>query len=170
MKEKMNWNEERGMGRDKIFEIRKTHNDITFIDEFFTKDFCERQQLFTYDFNRRTGRFEIGSREFEQVKEKLLAGLTNFGQPIIEVASDNFNNRGELHLRHIHQGVDLDISHVAETMKNIYALWQRPVRLSTILNNQEKDVDVLCSYDGKEFTTDGPEEKGAVHGVPKVKL
>ena len=169
MKEKMNWNEDKGMGRDKIFEIRKTHNDITFIDEFFTKDFCERQQLFTYHFNNRTGRFEIGSREFEQVKEKLLAGLTNFGQPIIEVASDNFNNRGELHLRHIHQGVDLDVSHAADTLKNIHALWQRPVRLSTIYNNQEKDVNVLYSYDGKEFTTDGLDEKKS-HVVPKVKL
>ena len=53
MDEKSNWHKETNLGRKKIFEVRKTHNDITFIDEFFTKDFCQRQQLFTYKYNLR---------------------------------------------------------------------------------------------------------------------
>ena len=169
MGEKADWDKKMGLGRKKMFEIRRTHNDITFIDEFFTQDFCERQQLFTYNFNNRTGRFEIDSREFEKIKEKLLMELTNFGQPIIEVVSGNFNNRGELHLRHVHQGVELDVSHAADTMKNIQAIWQRPVKLSTLVRNQDKDVAVMYSYDGKEFTTDGLDEKSPP-SVPKVKL
>ena len=169
MEEKACWDKKMGLGRQKMFEIRRTHNDITFIDEFFTQDFCERQQLFTYNFNDRTGRFEIDSREFAQVKEKLLLGLTNYGQPIIEVADGNFNNRGELHLRHVYQGVELDAAQAADTMKNIHAIWQRPVRLSTLVNNQDKEVSIMYSYDGKEFTTDGLDEKTTNH-VPKVKL
>ena len=167
MREKDDWNKETGLGRQKIFEIRRTHNDITFIDEFFTEEFCHRQQLFTYNFNNRTGRFEIDSREFEQIKEKMLAGLTNYGQPIIEVVTGNFNNRGELYLRHIHQGVGLDVSQAEDTMKSVHALWRRPVRLSTFVNNQDKEVAVMYSYDGKEFATDGLDEKIE---VPKVKL
>ena len=31
------------LGKEKIFEVRKSHNDITFIDQYFTQDFCERQ-------------------------------------------------------------------------------------------------------------------------------
>ena len=49
------WDRETNLGRQKIFEVRQTHNDITFIDEFFTQDFCQRQQLFTYKYNQRAG-------------------------------------------------------------------------------------------------------------------
>ena len=169
MGEKGNWDKKTGLGRQKIFDIRRTHNDITFIDEFFTQDFCHRQQLFTYSYNGRTGRFEIDGREFEQVKERLLGGLTNCGQPIIEVVGGNFNNRGELHLRHIHQGIDLDVNHATDTMRNLHAIWQRPVRLSTLVADQDKETAVMYSYDGKEFTTDGSDEKSA-NRVPKIRL
>ena len=48
------------------------------------------------------------SREFKKVKEKLLKRLTNFGQPVIVVVDGNFENRGELLLRHQHEGTDLE--------------------------------------------------------------
>lgn len=149
MEVKENWNQDTGLGREKIFEVRRTHNDITFIDEFFTPEFCERQQIFTYKYNPRTGRNEIDSLEFEQIKTKLLQSLTNFGSPVIEVESVNFQNRGELLLKHVHQGVDLDLSYATETLKNIHYIWKRPVNIMTI---QEGNETVL-SFDGKEIKT-----------------
>ena len=149
MEVKENWNLDTGLGREKIFEVRKSHNDITFIDEFFTQEFCERQQLFTYKYNARTGRHEIDSREFEDIKGKLLTSLTNFGQPVIEVEAVNFKNRGELLLRHVHQGVDLDLNYAAETLKNIYYLWKRPVNISTT----QEGVETFVSFDGNEIKT-----------------
>lgn len=147
MNKKHNWDKELGLGRQKIFDVRKTHNDVSFIDEFFTPEFCERQQLFTYKYNPRTGRNEIETRDFMEIKNKLLSQLSNFGSPVIEVESGNYHNRGELLLRHIHRGVDLDFSYASDTLKNIYALWKRPVN---ILSKQE-DQTVTLSYDGKEF-------------------
>lgn len=147
MEVRENWNTNAGLGREKIFEVRKSHNDITFIDEFFTRDFCERQQMFTYKYNSRTGRFEIDTRDFEAIKQKLLISLTNFGNPIIEVESSNFANRGELHLVHKFQGVELDMEYAAATLRNMFALWTRPVNLTTI--QEEKEV-TFC-YDGKEM-------------------
>ncbi|MFT6603930.1 MAG: stage V sporulation protein R, partial [Bacteriovoracaceae bacterium] len=143
------WNLDTGLGREKIFEVRKSHNDITFIDEFFTQEFCERQQLFTYKYNSRTGRYEIDSREFEEIKGKLLTSLTNFGQPVIEVEAVNYKNRGELLLRHVHQGVDLDLNYAAETLKNIHFIWKRPVNISTT----QEGVETFMSFDGKEIKT-----------------
>lgn len=147
MHTKLNWNKNLGLGRQKIFEVRKTHNDVSFIDEFFTQEFCERQQLFTYKFNPRTGRNEIESRDFHEIKNKLLSQLSNFGSPVIEVESGNYQNRGELLLRHIHRGVDLDINYASDTLKNLYALWKRPVNLIS----RQEDQNVTLSYDGKEF-------------------
>lgn len=144
---KANWNKELGLGKAKIFEVRSTHNDVTFIDEFFTQDFCDRQQLFTYKYNPRTGRNEIESRDFHDVKNKLLSALANFGSPVIEIESGNYQNRGELLLRHVHRGVDLDFNYAQETLKNLFFLWKRPVN---IISKQEENY-VILTFDGKEF-------------------
>lgn len=141
------WNKNLGLGRQKIFEVRKTHNDVSFIDEFFTEEFCERQQLFTYKFNPRTGRNEIETRDFMDIKNKLLTQLSNFGSPVIEVESGNFQNRGELLLRHVHQGVDLDFGYASDTLRNLFALWKRPVNITS----RQEDQNITLSYDGKEF-------------------
>lgn len=143
------WNRETNLGRQKIFEVRKSHNDITFIDEFFTEEFCERQQLFTYKFNPRTGRNEIDSREFQEIKQKILAGLTNFGTPLIQVKTANDQNRSELLLEHVHQGVDLDGGYAGDTLRNIFALWKRPVNLETIQEGKK----LVYTFDGREIKT-----------------
>ena len=107
-----------GLGRKKIFEVRKLYNDVTFIDEFFTAEFCREQKFFSFGFNERIGNWEIESREFKKVKDKLLFQLTNFGQPFIYVEDGNYENRGELLLRHIHEGTDLDGDHARDTLRN----------------------------------------------------
>ena len=38
------WDKHLGLGRKKIFEVRRVHNDITFIDTFLTPEFCLRTQ------------------------------------------------------------------------------------------------------------------------------
>jgi stage V sporulation protein R len=147
MVEKERWDTQAGLGKEKIFEVRRTHNDITFIDEFFTADFCQRMKLFTYKFNQRTNRLEIDQRDFEGIKAKLLSALTNFGSPLIEIADDNYGNRSEILLRHVYHGADLDLSTAQETMKNIYGLWRRPVNLTTIIDDKE----CIFNFDGKEI-------------------
>lgn len=147
MQEKLRWDKKLGLGREKIFEVRKSHNDISFIDEFLTPEFCERQQLFTYKYNPRTGRFEIDSKDFLAIKQKLLSQLTNFGSPIIEVEDGNYMNRKELLLNHVHYGVDLDVNFASETLRNLYAIWRRPVNLRTTYEEKE----VIFHFDGKEF-------------------
>lgn len=147
MKDKEAWNTNANLGRDKIFEIRKTHNDISFINEFLTPEFCNRQQIFTYKYNPRSGRMEIDSRDFKAIKQKLLSQLTNFGSPIIEVEDANFKNRKELLLKHVHYGVDLDMQFAGETMRNIYAMWKRPVNLVT----KYEDKEVILNFEGSEL-------------------
>ena len=107
------WDKELGLGRQKIFEVRKIHNDVTFIDTFLTPDFCRRHKLFSFKHNDQNETYEIESREFKKIKERLLFGLTNFGQPIIRVKDGNYRNRGELYLHHEHFGVDLKLDHAA---------------------------------------------------------
>ena len=90
---------------------------------------------------------EIDTRDFAAIKQKLLTQLTNFGQPLIQVEDANFMNRKELLLKHVHQGVDLDMQFASQTMSNIFAIWKRPVNLST----QYEDKEVVFHFDGKEM-------------------
>ena len=48
---KRDWDTGAGLGRQKIFEVRKIHNDLTFIDEFLTLEFCREHKLFSFGYN-----------------------------------------------------------------------------------------------------------------------
>lgn len=148
IREKRNWDRQMGLGREKVFEVRRLYNDVTFIDEFLTPEFVRENKLFTFNYNRDTDHYEISSREFREVKEKLLFRLTNFGQPFIYIEDANYNNRGELYLQHRHEGVDLKIDYARETMHNLYKLWTRPIYLETMIDDRKR----LISFDGREFS------------------
>ena len=45
------WDRKLGLGRQKIFEVRRLYNDVTFIDEFLTPEFCKDQKLFVFGYN-----------------------------------------------------------------------------------------------------------------------
>ncbi|MBU6376373.1 MAG: SpoVR family protein, partial [Bdellovibrionales bacterium] len=120
---KAKWDKKLGLGRKKIFEVRRVCNDITFIDEYLTEEFCERLKLYTYAFNRRTNQYEIADRDYRKIKDKLLFQLSNMGQPFVYVMDGNFQNKGELLLLHKHQGLDLDLKWARETMRALSEIW-----------------------------------------------
>ena len=146
-RQKQVWNKDMGLGRQKIFEVRRNYNDVTFVDTFLTEEFCVENKMFVYGFNRRTGQYEINTRIFPEVKKKLLFQLTNWGQPIIQVIDGNYDNRGELLLEHLHEGIDLQPNYTVETMKNLFILWARPIVLKTVMEGQGK----IYRFDGTDF-------------------
>lgn len=145
---KKKWDKKLGLGREKIFEVRKLYNDITFIDTFLTSEFCQEHKLFVYAYDLSSDQFEIASREFDKIKKQLLFQLTNFGKPIIDVVDANHKNCSELLLRHVHEGVDLRQDYAFETLKNIYRMWRRPVSIETTYEGVTK----ILRFDGTECT------------------
>ena len=146
--ERRNWNTDAGLGREKIYEVRAIHNDLTFIDEFLTLDFVREHKLFRFGYNAGVDQYEIESREFPVVKQMLLQSLTNRGRPIISVADGNYMNRGELYLLHDHGGVDLQMDSAADTLRNLQRIWGRPVHLETLLEEKK----AVLSFDGSEHS------------------
>ena len=122
-------------GREKIFEVRRVHNDVTFIDEFLTPEFVDRYQMYHYRQDPSTGRMVAVNRDFNQIKQRLLFMLTNHMQPYIYVVDGNYANRGELYLAHKHLGVDLEIKFGNECLKNLHAIWRRPVHLQARIDD-----------------------------------
>jgi stage V sporulation protein R len=155
MAARKSWDRRLGLGKKKIFEVRKLYNDVTFIDEFFTEEFCRENKFFSFGFNERSGNWEIESREFKKVKEKLLFRLTNFGQPFIYVEDGNYENRAELLLRHKHEGTDLKMDHARDTLESLARVWKRPANLLTRVEGKGK----ILRYDGRDHA-----EKNADYG------
>lgn len=145
---KKSWDMQLGLGRDKIFQVRALYNDVTFIDEFLTPDFVREQKLYTFGYSNKNGVYEIESRQFNEVKQKILFSLTNFGNPIIQVVDANFQNRGELLLAHDHQGIDLQKDYAEAALTALVRCWKRPCAVATVLDKK----DVLIRFDGSEHS------------------
>ncbi len=148
MVERKNWDRKMGLGREKIFEVRKIYNDVTFIDTFLTPEFCQEHKLFVYAYDLNSGEMKIATKAFETIKKKLLFQLTNFGHPIINVIDANYKNRAELLLNHVYEGVDLRMDYANETLKNLYKIWKRPANIKTIVAGVPK----VLGFDGQNYT------------------
>jgi len=156
------------VGWNRMREIRESHNDVTFLDEFLTQEFVDANDYFTYEYMRSSDDYRVTSTDYRDVKKKLMLRFTNFGKPTIVVADGNYDNRNELLLDHQYNGVSLDMEQAKDTLERVFELWGRPVNLRTIVKEyDEHDVEVarrrdrepeptergrLISYDGMEFT------------------
>ena len=150
------WDTRAGLGRQKIFEVRRAYNDVTFLDEFLTEDFVREKRMFVY---RRgaEGEMAIATREFEEVKRTLLRDLTNRGQPVIVVEDGNHGNRGELLLRHRWDGLDVRVDWARETLESLQRIWRRPVHFATVLEGRGR----VLSFDGNRHLSEETKEKEA---------
>jgi stage V sporulation protein R len=159
---------DRTAGWSRMYEVRESHNDVTFLDEFLTDEFVRERNYFTYEYSQAGDEFRVASTDAAAVKRKLLLQFTNFGKPTIVVLDGNFKNRGELLLGHQYNGVALDEQQATATLKRVFELWGRPVSLATIQTeyddkelrraqrqNREPagtEVGVRLQYDGGDVT------------------
>jgi len=147
MAARLKWDTKAGLGREKIFQVRRDYNDVTFIDEFLTEEFCHEHRMFVYRFNKRTGQFEVDNRDFNVIKKKFLFQITNMGMPIISAVDGNFNGNGELLLTHLFEGVEMQPDYMRATMENVFALWKKPINLATVMDGEGR----IYTWDGQDF-------------------
>lgn len=143
---KKTWDKGTGMGRQKIFEVRRVYNDVGFIQEFMTDEFIEKNRYYEYGRDPHTKQLKIVSRDPNRIRQQLLYRLTNLGRPFIYVVDGNYRNRGELYLAHKHNGLDIEIKFAVETLRNLHKVWQRPVHLQARID----DDQILFSFDGEQ--------------------
>ena len=134
-----------GQGREKIFEVRETENDISFIRNYLTKELVEELDLFL--FQKVYTKWLVVETEWEKVREGFVTMLTNGGFPFIMVEDGNYKGDGELYLRHSHDGRDLDLYYLEKTLPHVYRLWGRTVHMETVVDNKK----LLYSYNGTKI-------------------
>jgi stage V sporulation protein R len=146
---KTRWNNNQNQGKDKIFEVREIYNDYTFINEFFTKDFCNKHEFFEYKLDKDKNEYVIHSRDYEKIKKKMLKKHENGGRPVILIENLKYKSGNEVLFRHQYEGVPLDPEYTKLTLRKLYDIINRPVNIKTI------DVEVLetTSYTTRSSTS-----------------
>ena len=193
MEKKASWDTGDNKGMEKIFEVREMYNDYTFINEFFTRDFCEKYEFFEYGLNRDTNMYEIISRDYDKIKQKLLKRHENGGRPVITLENLKYKNGKEILLRHHYNKLPLDSKYVESTLKMLYTVVNTPISIKTVqvetINTTEyvrprgnyfgmysapsssvteiKETPIIYRYDGVRFTrVENDREK--IMGTPYI--
>lgn len=140
---KENWDLRLNKGMEKIMEVRRTHMDWFFIDEFLNGDVVEDLHLYIYQETDKSSHIDLEVKEtdWRKVKRLLVQSLMNWGIPRILVTNGNHHNSNQLYLKHEFEGLPLDDEYCRRTLDHIYFLWGRPVYLETRnLNNTDRLV------------------------------
>lgn len=141
-----------GEGWKKVFEVCEEENDVSFLRKYLTAELVERLDLYTYKKEEIDGQdvWVVQSTDWEEVRDTMVDGMTNFGVPVIRVEDGDWQRRGELYLKHAHDGKDLDADYTERVLRAIYRLWGRPVHLETILDGEPTRL----SFDGEKNSQD----------------
>lgn len=132
-----------GQGRQKMFEVRETENDVSFLRNYLTRGLVDDLDMYVY---RREGdEWVIVEKNWRKIRDTLVESMTNFGQPYIVVEDADYRRNRELYLVHRFDGRDLDLTYARKTLRHLYTLWGRPVHVETIVEGKKS----LVSFDGE---------------------
>ncbi len=125
-------------GRKKIFQIRRSDRDTSFLRRFLTVDIMRELHLFQHE---KRGKERVVTKvaddeSWEGLKETLIASVGTNSLPVIKVEDADFSGNRILHLKHYHDGRDLQLEHAEHTLRHVHALWGREVVLETSVNGK----------------------------------
>jgi stage V sporulation protein R len=135
-----------GQGRQKIFEVREMDNDVSFLRNYLTKDLIKELDLYLY--KKEGDEWVIVEKNWEKVRDGIVASMTNFGSPYLVVENGDYRGNRELYINHLFEGQELDMVYAEKTLQYVYTLWGRPVHLETLYEGKK----ILLSYDGERNT------------------
>ena len=138
-------------GNEKLFEVRETDRDVSFLRRHLTENLIRELSLFEYEAKGEDLVISHVSDEegWRQVKETLLKNVGMGNVPVIKVEDADFGQNRTLYLVHSHDGRDLQLEYAEKTLSYVYRLWQREVALETIIGGKRS----LLNYNDRGFST-----------------
>ncbi|MBP9838852.1 MAG: SpoVR family protein [Proteobacteria bacterium] len=132
-------NENDTPGRKKLFEVRESDRDVSFLRRFLTPELMQRLDLFQHE-KRGKDRVitKISDEEnWNQVKNSLLANVGMGSIPTIKITDADHGGKRSLYLVHEHDGRDLQLEYAERTLEHVKKLWGKEVVLETIVNGRK---------------------------------
>lgn len=126
-------------GRKKIFEVRASDRDTSFLRRFLTMELMQELEIFQHE---KRGKDRVithvaDDESWQEIKETLIKGVGANGIPVIKVEDADHAANRTLYLKHYHDGRDLQLEYAERTMKHIQELWAHDILLETILNGKQ---------------------------------
>ena len=133
-------------GDAKIFEVRETERDSSFLRRYLTEDLMREMDMFEYE--QRGDEYVISrvsdDEGWKAVKETIIRNVGASSIPVIKVDDADFGQNRTLYMKHSHDGRDLQLEYAEKTMAYLQKLWGREVVLETTLDGKRS---LLCSND-----------------------
>ncbi|MBL7191047.1 SpoVR family protein [bacterium] len=128
-----------GQGKDKIFQVRETDRDESFLRQYLTKELMREMNLYQHE-KRGKDRVvtKVASEEdWLEVKNTIISntGMNSF--PVIKIHDADYERQGKLLLAHEYDGRELDSEYAKRTLKYLYCLWGAPVILETTQSSRK---------------------------------
>ena len=125
-------------GRKKIFEVRESDRDISFLRRFLTVDIMRELDLFQHE---KRGKERVITKvaddeSWDQIKQTLLKNVGMGSIPVIFIEDADHGGSRTLYLKHEHDGRDLQLEYAERTLRHIKFLWRRGVVMETIVNGR----------------------------------
>lgn len=132
-------------GRKKIFEVRSTDRDVSFLRRFLTEDIMRELDIFQHE---KRGKERIitkvaDEQSWEQVKESLLKSVGMGSIPSILVEDADYGQKRTLYLKHEHDSRDLQLEFAERTLQHVRNLWEREVVLETVVNGRKSLLKIV---------------------------
>jgi stage V sporulation protein R len=142
MREKKDWDKNLGMGKQKVFEVRKYYNDSTLIAEFFDQEFVDKYEFFEWELFP-NGERKIVSKDAKKIKYNMLQNYKNGHLPDIRLVDPNYRNKKVFLLEHQWDGRTLHPGETVETLTAIYHLWKNPIACAT-KDEDDEEIVYFC--------------------------
>lgn len=142
---KEKWDKQLGLGHEKVFEVRATHNDVMMLSDFFDQEFCDKYQFYEWQKfpSQEPGveaEYRIVSRDAKKIKRMLIQRYLNGGLPDVRLVDHNGRGKGIMVWEHQWDGRTLQPKFTTETIKNASKIWQRPIALITKNKNGDEVI------------------------------
>jgi stage V sporulation protein R len=126
-------------GRKKIFEVRRSDRDVSFLRRFLTEDIVRELDLFQHD---KRGKERVISKvadeqNWKDIKETLIRGVGTGSFPKLFIIDADYGRNRTLYVKHEHDGRDLQLEYAEHCVRYIETLWGRSVYLETSVNGRQ---------------------------------
>jgi stage V sporulation protein R len=132
-------------GRKKIFEVRASDRDSSFLRRFLTEDLIRELELFQHE---RRGKERVVTKvadeeSWDQIKQTLVQNVGSGSIPVIKIEDADFGQNRTLYVKHFHDGRDLLLEYAEHTLRHLTALWEREVVVETIVNGKRSILKLV---------------------------
>lgn len=129
-------------GRKKIFEVRESDRDVSFLRRFLTEEIMRDLDIFQHE---KRGKERVitkvsDEQQWKSIKETLLTNVALGSRPVIFIDDADFQGARTLLCRHEHDGRDLQLEYAEKTMQHLEYLWGRNVVLETVINERKSHL------------------------------